>query len=304
MTLKLAESGVLGKVTGKKTWYGRIIAVGAGSSGFHTEKAIKETGPAAWPIGTKINADHQSFGEYLDQPAGSIKTLMGVISTTPEFKDDGTDLPGLYAHFEFSDEWAPFVEQFAPFLGMSITAQGWGDDTTDEGQTIIEGYVPSVLNTVDVVTAAGAKGKLIEAIESYNGSDTLISKIVENSPVEDREEMGMKPEDINSLAEALATALAPAFNKITEALTPAAPEADEGPEAPDNGEIVEALVAADLPKTGRKRVLEAVNGGLTVAEAISAEKEYVAEVLKESAETVGKITESGATKFDATVKGW
>lgn len=304
MTIKLAEAGVLGKVSGKKTWYGRIIAVGSGSSGFHTEKAIKETGPAAWPIGTKVNADHQSFEEYLSQPAGSIKTLMGVVASTPEFKDDGTDLAGLYAHIEFSEEWAPFVEQFAPFLGLSITANGWGEETTEEGQTIIEGYIPSVLNTVDVVTAAGAKGMLIEAIESYKESDTLISKIVEISPVEDREEMGMKPEDIQSLAEALATALAPSFTKITEALTPAvaAPDADE--DKVDNNEVIEALVAAGLPKTGRARVLEAVDGGLSVADAIAAEKEYVAEVLQESTANVGRVTEAATGKFDATVKGW
>lgn len=302
MTVKLTESGVLGKVTGKKTWYGRIIAVGSGSSGFHTEKAIKETGPAAWPVGTKINADHQSFEEYLNQPAGSIKTLMGVVASTPEFKDDGTDIPGLYANFEFSDEWAPFIEQFAPHLGMSITAEGWGEDTTEEGQRIIEGYIPSVLNTVDVVTAAGAKGKLIKAIESYSGSDTLIPKIVENSSVEDREEMGMKPEDINSLAEALATALAPAFNKITEALTPAVTEEAVETEA-DQAEIVEALVAAELPKTGRGRVLEAIKNGAVFSDAIAAEKAYVAELVSESA-SVGTVTESGATTFTATVKGW
>src|SRR5512133_3107108 len=135
MTVKmqLKEAGALGVVSGKKSWYARLIAVGAGSSGFYTTEALRDTGPAAFPVGTKVNSDHQSFEEYLSQPAGSIKTLIGVIASTPEFKDNGTDIPGLYANVEFSNEWAPFVEQFAPYLGMSITAQGYGDTTNDAG---------------------------------------------------------------------------------------------------------------------------------------------------------------------------
>lgn len=305
MTVKLTEAGALGTISGKKTWYARLIGVGAGSSGFYTAEALKNTGPAAWPIGTKVNSDHQTFEEYLDMPAGSIKTLIGVIASTPEFKDDGTDIPGLYANVEFSNEWAPFVEQFAPYLGMSITAQGYGDTTNDAGQTIIDGFVPSVLNTVDLVTAAGAKGQLIAAVESYKESDTLIHKITENSETESsRKETGMTPEDIQKVAEALAAALAPTFEKITEALKPVEEAIVEEVVEVDNTEIIEALVAADLPKTGRKRVLEAVTGGLAVVDAIAAEKEYVAEVLKENA-SVGKITESTKTgDFDATVGGW
>lgn len=303
MTVKLKEAGVLGTVSGKKTWYARLIATGSGSSGFYTGEALQNTGPAAWPIGTKINADHQSWEDYMNFPAGSVKTLIGVISSTPEYKDDGTDLPGLYANVEFSNEWAPFIEQFAPFLGMSIQAQGYGEERTAEGQTIIDGFVPSVLNTVDLVAAAGAKGQLLEAIESYKESDTLISKIVENfTSDESRKDIGMKPEDITALAEALATALAPAFTKITEALTPVVEEVVV--ETVDNAEIVEALVASELPKTGRARVLEALKAGTEVAAAITAEKEYVAEVLKESAVTVGKITESGASTDNFTVGGW
>ncbi len=88
MNAKLHESSVLGKITGKRRWYSRLIAVGSGSSGFHSAEALKNTGPAAWPIGTKCNIDHQSWSEYMEQPAGSLQTLAGVVASTPEFRDD------------------------------------------------------------------------------------------------------------------------------------------------------------------------------------------------------------------------
>jgi hypothetical protein len=114
----------------------------------------------------------------------------------------------------------------------------------------------------------------------------------------------MKPEDITALAEALATALAPAFTKITEALTPVVEEAPKE-DAVNNAEVVEALIVSDLPKAGRIRVFEAIKSGIAVVEAIASEKEYVAEVLKESAAAVvGKIQESASTSSDYLVGGW
>lgn len=178
MTVKLKEStGVLGAVAGKKRWRARLIATGPGSSGFYTEAALKDTGPAAFPVGTKINADHQTWEEMLAQPAGSIKSLIGVIATEPEYLTPEDDLAGLYAEVEFIDAWAPFVEQVGQFVGLSINAQAYGDEINDAGLRVIEGFVPHVLNTVDLVTAPGARGKLFEAVESYREKSDTITAI-------------------------------------------------------------------------------------------------------------------------------
>lgn len=170
MNVKLKESvagGILGKVEGKRLWHARLIATGPGSSGFYTEDALKNTGPAAWPKGTKINADHQTWEDYLAKPAGSITTMIGVIASDPVYEEPDGDLPGLYADVEFLESWAPFVEQVGEFVGLSIQAYGYGEETNEAGLQIIEGFLPSVLNTVDLVTAPGARGKLINAIESF-----------------------------------------------------------------------------------------------------------------------------------------
>ncbi len=315
MNAKLHESTIsLGEVTGKRRWYARLIAVGSGSSGFHTAEALKATGPAAWPAGTKINVDHASWSEYLDQPAGSLKTLAGVIASTPEFRDD-LDTPGLYSEIEIGSAWGPFVEEFAEFIGLSITADYWGDEKTEEGQSIVEGYVPSVLNTVDLVTAPGAKGRILQAIESFNGDSPLkvsdngklIIETASEADIENRKDKGMEPEDIKKVAEALAEALAPHFTSLKEALVPSKP-VDEETGAVDPATVAEALVAADLPESARKRVYEALKvEGADVAKAIESEKAYIADVLKESAveESPGRVREAAvSTEGRVNIPGW
>lgn len=320
-TLKEAVSFSLGKVTGANRWRCKIIQPGKGSSGLYSEEAIRESGPAAFPMGTKINADHQGFSSFMEQPAGSVTSLIGAIVTTPEFISDDPEGPGLYAVTEFSQDWAPFVEQFKPILGMSISAGGWvkTDDTgaemyTEDGLPVIGGFVPSPLNTVDLVTVAGAGGKLLELAESYTGPmlkplNEIRAKI--GSEVSNTEhhtngkDNGMTPEEIQALKEALVAAITAAIEPLKEALVPAKP-ADDADQAPEISEVVEAVVAADLPKSARAKVLAAVKGGAKVEEAITAEKGYIkdlTEALKDAADLPkGKVTETVTGDF--IVGGW
>lgn len=312
--ITLAESSVsLGKVTGKRRWKSRLIAQGPGSSGYYTEGALRDFGPAAFPAGTKINVDHQSFTEYLDQPAGSLKTLAGIVASTPEYTEGPDSVMGLYAEVEFSEEWGPFVEQFGPFVGLSIQAQGFGEEFNDEGQRIVEGFVPSVLNTVDLVTAPGARGKLFEAVESYkesSKSDKMTLDSLTNVKEDvSRKEDGMTPEEIAEFKEAVVTAVTSAMTegltKIQESLKPAEPEATE---APSTAEVTEALIEADLPKAFRVRAVEAIADGKTVAEAIEAQKTLLTEAREgfaaPDADSPGVVRTSEAASSRVNVSGW
>lgn len=267
-TLKESSIG-LGKVSGKKRWRARIIAVGRGSSGYYTEEALRDTGAIAFPVGSKINVDHQSWSESMDFPAGSLKNLAGVIVSTPEFQAEGEDIAGLYAEVEFSDEWAPFVEQFSEFIGLSINAQGYGEEYNEEGVRIVEGFVPSVLNTVDLVTAPGAKGRLIQALESYRETHGTLSTDANT----DRKEVGMTPEQIAELKEALVSAVNSGFADLKESLKPE--EQEPVVDAVTVSDTVDALSEADLPKAFRMKALEAVNGGTPLAEAIADQKALI-----------------------------
>lgn len=315
MTAKLKEStGGLGKVTGKTRWESRIIAVGPGSSGVHTEEALRNTGPAAWPEGTKINIDHQSWEDYLSQPAGSLSTLAGIVASTPEFKSESEaedGIAGLYAEVQFSDAWAPFVEQFAPYIGLSITSQYWGDEVNEAGLPIVEGYVPSVLNTVDLVTEPGAKGRLLTAIESYKESHSEYGKIIPKASVADatesrKDDEGMTPEQIAELTEALVTAVTDSVTKLSESLKPVVADPEVEDDTVDIAAVTEAVVASGLPAPARTKVYEAVKTGKDVAEAITAEKAY-ADSLREATKTETVVIRGGDKQADSKgliVEGW
>lgn len=300
MTIALREKHSLGKVAGKRRWYSRIIAKGSGSSGFYTEEALRDYGTVAFPAGTKINADHQSFEEYLNQPAGSITSMIGIVATDPVYVDDGDDHAGLYAEVEFSETWAPFVEQFAPFIGLSINAQGWGEETTEDGQRIVEGFIPSVLNTVDLVTEPGAKGRLIKALESYG--------IIETETVNSSTEKDNKPMDETTVKAIVVEALAPmqeSLAAITEALKPVEVEV-EAPaevEGPDVAAISEALIESGLPAAARTQIYTAIEAGTELSEAIAGMVSLAEAFKAEAPEPTGRLQESGAATAPV-VKHW
>lgn len=262
-----SANGALNQVTGKKRWKARIVGVGKGSKAHYTSEAIASA-VTAFPVGTKVNADHMSWREKEDRPEGSVKTLIGVISSEPVAEADGA-----YAEVEFIDEWAAKMEQIAPYVGLSIHAQAAWDSEAEDGLPIVTEFIPNPLNTVDVVTVAGAKGKLIEAMESIDCG--IMDSVTEN----ERIEKGMKPEDIAAIVAG-----------ITEALKPEPVEESES-EAPDLSTVTEAIIASELPDVARKQVFAAIESGMDVDEAIKAQKDYVDALSKTIA-----VEESGAKR--------
>lgn len=287
----------LGKITGKRRWYARILAAGHGSSAVHTEKAMETTGPSAWPVGTRIHVNHQGWENLMEFPAGDLTSLAGVIVSEPEFRRD--DIPGLYAEVEFSEQWGPFVEEFAEFIGLSISSGFYGEEVDENtGLPIVEGYIPSKLNTVDLVTVEGAKGKLLLAIESYKEKHGSIGDEKDTSRKDGQE---VTPEEIQ---EAVNTAVAAAIPQIVEALTPQVDEQEN--EETDVETVAEAIATANLPESARKRVYTAVRSGEDVAEAIEAEKGYIDEIsktLKESAGQPGRV-HSANEELNFDTGGW
>ena len=281
----------LGKVTGKNRWKVTIVRTGKGSTGNYTEAAL-ETGPLAFPVGTKVNLDHATPDEKWARPSGSVKSLAGAIVTTPVI--EGNELN---AEVEFSDTAAPLIEQFHEILGLSLKASGWGDDYDDTGLPIVEGFIPSPLNTVDVVTVAGAGGKFISLVEEYVEKR---GKIILNEELSTGRNNGMTPDEIKALFASFKD----------ELLTALKPEPIET-EAPAVSVISEALIAADLPKSARDKVYSAVNAGAKLEEAIAAEQEYIKELSeafdaknKKDLEEAAQGNLGGAGSYDYTIGNW
>lgn len=281
----------LGKVTGKNRWKVTIVRTGKGSTGNYTEAAL-ETGPLAFPAGTKVNLDHATSEEKWERPSGSVKSLAGAIVTTPVI--EGNELN---AEVEFSDTAAPLIEQFHEILGLSLKASGWGDDYDDTGLPIVEGFIPSPLNTVDVVTVAGAGGKFISLVEEYVKKTDILNL---NEELSTGRNNGMTPDEIKALFASFKD----------ELLTALKPEPVET-EAPAVSAISEALIAADLPKSARDKVYSAVNAGAKLEEAIAAEQAYIKELSeafdaknKKDLEEAAQGNLGGAGSYDYTIGNW
>ena len=291
MTKTLLESGVLGAVTGKRVWNARLIASGVSLNGkYYSGEMLESTGSAAFPVGTLIHADHQTWGEAYDRPEKSVKTIIGAIATEPKL-DTVDGVEGLYANVEFTEEWAPRVEQIAPFVGLSISTQYIADETAEreDGVETVAALVPFPTNSVDLVTVPGAKGKLLRAIESFS-----------KPPNVEKVKKVMTAEEIEALATALANKLSVTNDDVSEK------------ESVDVEEVAEAMITAGLPKPAREAAFRRIRSGESVKEAIAGEENYMkslsealkAKAAEESSAVFRRDTDSNESTYDFRLRGF
>ena len=291
MTKTLLESGVLGAVTGKRVWNARLIASGVSLNGkYYSGEMLESTGSAAFPVGTLIHADHQTWGEAYDRPEKSVNTIIGAIATEPKL-DTVDGVEGLYANVEFTEEWAPRVEQIAPFVGLSISTQYIADETAEreDGVETVAAFVPFPTNSVDLVTVPGAKGKLLRALESFSKPHNV-----------EKVKKAMTAEEIDALATALANKLSVTNDDVSEK------------ESVDVEEVAEAMIAAGLPKPAREAAFRRIRSGESVKDAIAGEENYMkslsealkAKAAEESSAVFRRDTDSNESTYDFRLRGF
>ena len=291
MTKTLLESGVLGAVTGKRVWNARLIASGVSLNGkYYSGEMLESTGSAAFPVGTLIHADHQTWGEAYDRPEKSVKTIIGAIATEPKL-DTVDGVEGLYANVEFTEEWAPRVEQIAPFVGLSISTQYVADETAEreDGVVTVAALVPFPTNSVDLVTVPGAKGKLLRALESFSKPHNV-----------EKVKKAMTAEEIDALATALANKLSVTDDDTSEK------------DSVDVEEVAEAMIAAGLPKPAREAAFRRIRSGESVKDAIAGEENYMkslsealkAKAAEESSAVFRRDTDSNESTYDFRLRGF
>ena len=291
MTKTLLESGVLGAVTGKRVWNARLIASGVSLNGkYYSGEMLESTGPAAFPVGTLIHADHQTWVEAYDRPEKSVNTIIGAIATEPKL-DTVDGVEGLYANIEFTEEWAPRVEQIAPFVGLSISTQYIADETAEreDGVETVAAFVPFPTNSVDLVTVPGAKGKLLRALESFRKPHNV-----------EKVKKAMTAEEIEALATALANKLSVTDDDAQEK------------DSVDVEEVAEAMIAAGLPKPAREAAFRRIRSGESVKDAIAGEENYMkslsealkAKATEESSAVFRRDTDSNESTYDFRLRGF
>ena len=136
----------------------RIIEAGQGSSAYYPEQVL-ENCASVFRKGTPVYFDHPTATEDKDRPERSVRDLVGKLVETAEYSDGA-----LYSDIEFYSWAAPVVEEMMGDVGLSIRAYGTATKEADRPTPTLESFTD--VQSVDVVTRAGAGGALIEMLES------------------------------------------------------------------------------------------------------------------------------------------
>jgi hypothetical protein len=140
-----------------------------GSSGYYPAEVLERDGAKAFPKGTHIYLDHPTWREEEELPERSVDRLAAV-QLEDAYYADGKDGHGLFARVSVRPDQRERFEWWTEnaAVGMSIRALGvkeFNEATAREEVTeLVRGQ------SVDVVTRAGAGGRLIEMTESARQS--------------------------------------------------------------------------------------------------------------------------------------
>lgn len=304
--IKLVEA--LGPATstaiGKK-WRARIIASDVwGSSAYYPREVLERDGARVFTAGLPMYANHPSDTETYDRPERSVHDLVGKLVSDAVFEEDG-----LYADVEFYESFVNRINELHEDVGLSVRATGLTEYAEMDGR---EGPMLVALlaaDSVDVVTKAGAGGKLTSILES--------DREKAGRPITDKEGTQSVAEVTKEDFEAFQTALLEAISGISasvaEALKPEAPEekpADKEEKPAGNGEgeedkdkdekpqvdtvaVAEAVVTAKLPAAAISLVTADVAKGVALAEAVKRQTDYRDSLVERNETGVVVIHENG-----------
>lgn len=250
----------------------RIIAPGRGSTGMYTAPNLAESAPLFVP-GTHMFFDHQTMTEDWERPERSVRDLAGVFESGAEIMPDGS----LEADIKVYPSVNGIIRERWTDIGVSIN--GWSVEEIGP-----DGVVPVLagIQSVDFVTRAGAKGAVLEVLESDGRWRVKNPPTPSNPTNRTQEEQAVKPEEIvKAVSEAVAAAMPAAIKEAAAMLAAdqekkvAEAKKNEAPAVDPYEAAAKVAEADDLPKEARARVMEAVKRGAGVDDAIEAERAYI-----------------------------
>jgi hypothetical protein len=270
-------------------WRIKLIAADVhGSSGYYPASVLERDGAKAFPAGTHIYLDHPTMEEEWQKPERSVRDLAGAMREAASFENDPEEGAGLYANVAFKESIREDVAFYAETAGMSIRAIGVTDESPSTGELIVTELVEGL--SVDIVTHAGAGGKLVAMTEGARKGPEPATQLFE---LKESDKNGMNElfKAVNTLNETVTAMLA----KVEEAKK-AAPAKDDGLSA---AQLIEKLDAADLPPASRKRLAESYKAGEDFEQAVKDEVEFVKQV-RESATSQAEGTRGRVQKSSDT----
>lgn len=294
--------------TGNGRYKITVIKAGQGSSGYYPAPILERDGPSVFPAGTKIYADHPTEQEMWDQPERSVKNVIGKTETAAVWNAAEN---ALECEVYFGAAYQNIIEDFGDVLGMSIRAMGTSELQEVGGVMVdaVTAMVPTRGTSIDLVTEAGAGGKIQQRIESARAHAATNPPVPVGSLKEGNKMTELSKEDFVQGNKDLATAIVAGISSVlTEALKPKEVE----PVNPvDLGfALAGALTESGLPPKALDLVKKLTEAGVKPADAIAQVKETLTESLTSSdmprkdgqakspvsnafTDFVGTLTESG-----------
>lgn len=147
-------------------WKVRIISEGQGSSGYYSRELLESF--------------HHVFNDVLsfkNHPTGwdgpedrDFTMIAGEILGETWTEDDERGMAAVYGWYLPDEEYRPKLERYKKKLGVSIFAMGEGEWDDRTGNFIVTEFTEDPYTSVDVVIAAGARGKLLESARKVYAS--------------------------------------------------------------------------------------------------------------------------------------
>ena len=286
-------------ITGKR-WRARIVAGDTwGSSAYYPKDVLERDGARVFTTGLSMYLNHPTQTEQYDRPERAVQDLVGKLTSDATYESDG-----LYADVEFYDSFVAQINEKHEDVGLSIRAQGMTEDGEIDGRygPILVAFLAA--QSVDVVTKAGAGGKLTSILESDRD---LAGKLIETNKEGTQSVAELTKEDFEAFVATLTEAIAGipaalaeslAAAPVVEAVVPVveADVVDEVVVVIDHAAIVEALATNHLPAASAAKIVAALTEGGTleaaVQEQIALREAFTATVTSESGTVI--LNESGA----------
>lgn len=309
-TRKLTERGALVEAKGRDGIFRiRIITEGKGTSGVYTPELLENYGDVF--ANRAMHLDHPKDPERpWERPVAGIAARTGQV----EVGVDEQGRKALYTEAKVRKEYREFMEEYGDLIGVSIYASGEGRE--ENGDYIVESFDGSdPYTSVDFVVAAGRGGRVEKMIESYRAIETSVGQPTDNdaatASVENKEKE-QKMDELKALIEALAKSVndklvtleakVDSVVTLSENADQAAADKIDAFQVAD--EVSKAVAEAKLPEEGRKRVIESVKGGASVADAVASEVAYVKaitesfKVEKTEESVAGRVVEGAKGAYD------
>lgn len=284
-----------------KRWRARIIEANrCGSSAYYPADVLERDGSRVFTSGLPMYRNHATDTESWERPERSIDDLVGKLTSDAIYESDG-----LYADVEFYDSFVDRISELGEDVGLSVKATGLTEEAEMDGRygPVLVGLLAA--DSVDVVTKAGAGGKLTSILESDR---TPAGRPIEQKGTQHVADV--TKEDFEALKTALTEAITGLSASIAESLKPAEvvtlsdeereaaeAEAKAKAEAEQEEEVDVVAVAtkvaeAHLPTSAIARVAADVKAGTDLEEAVKKESDYIASAAQAEGGVVIKESKS------------